>query len=398
MQPTAVVPRRKLWDLVDFQCPVIGTCLTMAELRKLARKLKLDMQGGASDFELHSFFVYKCRTRNTLSQRVQKLLDKKFQRTIRQVAKAGDSRQLEAMWAEALAEGNIPGPFWAVLTHPEAGPGFINRVFGEIHMLSHMVGAANRADIRRLSRLETDLGAERERVDQLKGTLRRLGSKYQEHKRSSQREIADLRKENARLTDRLVLAESLQPLGRLREVEALNAMLREKAGLAQQQAAESASELRRLEVECKTLLGRVAFLEQELDERTEEVVSLESTLENALSASPCSTCGDAATCPKLSGKRILYVGGRTNLVQHYRTLVERSGGEFLHHDGGEECSLCVLGGALSRADCVLFPVDCVSHEACAHIKRMCRSTMKPFVPLRSSGLSSLARGLGEVAA
>src|SRR5262249_56449253 len=32
----------------------------------------------------------------------------------------------------------------------------VNRVFGDVHMLSHLVGAANRADIRRLRELKQD--------------------------------------------------------------------------------------------------------------------------------------------------------------------------------------------------------------------------------------------------
>ncbi len=35
------MPRKKIWELWDFQCPVLGTCLSMSELRKLGRKLAL---------------------------------------------------------------------------------------------------------------------------------------------------------------------------------------------------------------------------------------------------------------------------------------------------------------------------------------------------------------------
>ena len=392
------VQRRKIWELVDFQCPVIGTCLSMGELRKLARKFKLDVAADGSDFEIHSYVVYKCRTKNVLSQQVQKLLNKKFQRAIRRFARVMDTEQLEALWEEALAEGDIPGPFWAVLSHPRADQTLSNRAFGQVHMLSHLVGSANRADIRRLARLEADLDIERGKVDKLRSVLRQFAGKSRREQHARTREVQELRRESSRLTQRLVDCESSLPFGRVRELESLNVMLREKAALAKREAVENSAQVRRLEAERAALLGRINALEQDVRAKTEEVDGLGAVLEKALSGNSCAACEGAEACPALSGKRILYVGGRANLVQHYRALVERSGGEFLHHDGGAECSLCVLNGAMSKADYILFPVDCVSHEACSHIKRMCGKTMKPYVPLRSSGLSSLVRGLGEVVA
>lgn len=95
----------------------------------------------------------------------------------------------------------------------------------------------------------------------------------------------------------------------------------------------------------------------------------------------------------LRGKRILCVGGRNSLVQHYRALVERRGGELLHHDGGREESLDAVTRALGTVDAVLCPIDCVSHAACLMVKRACKHMAKPFLPLRSSGLSSFVKGL-----
>ena len=44
----------------------------------------------------------------------------------------------------------MPGPYWALMTHPRSTPALMVRAFGEVHMLSHLAGATNRADIRRL--------------------------------------------------------------------------------------------------------------------------------------------------------------------------------------------------------------------------------------------------------
>ncbi|HHD57299.1 MAG TPA: DUF2325 domain-containing protein, partial [Desulfobulbaceae bacterium] len=51
---------------------------------------------------------------------------------------------------------------------------------------------------------------------------------------------------------------------------------------------------------------------------------------------------------------------------------------------------------LTTADVVVCPVDCVSHDACTCVKKMCKRYQKPFALMRSSGLSSLAKGISEI--
>lgn len=70
---------------------------------------------------------------------------------------------------------------------------------------------------------------------------------------------------------------------------------------------------------------------------------------------------------------------------------------FLHHDGGVDDRSGLLAGLVSRADVVVFPVDCVSHEAVTIVKRLCRQTDKRYVPLRSSGTSSFVAALARMA-
>ena len=47
------------------------------------------------------------------------------------------------------------------------------------------------------------------------------------------------------------------------------------------------------------------------------------------------------------------------------------------------------------ADAVIFPVDCVSHSSALEAKKLCKKMLKPFMPIRSSSLSSLVNGLAE---
>lgn len=101
--------------------------------------------------------------------------------------------------------------------------------------------------------------------------------------------------------------------------------------------------------------------------------------------------------PDLNNRTILYIGGRLQAVAHFKRLVEECNGSFAHHDGGMEENMGRLKSLFGRADAVIFPVDCVSHAALAEIKRLCRRWNKPYLPLRRSGLSALARALESYA-
>jgi hypothetical protein len=78
---------------------------------------------------------------------------------------------------------------------------------------------------------------------------------------------------------------------------------------------------------------------------------------------------------------VLYVGGRARLVPKIEVLAEQTGADFIHHDGGVEDRIGLLEARVARADAVFFPVDCVSHNAVAVIKR---------IPARGKALRSLA--------
>jgi hypothetical protein len=98
----------------------------------------------------------------------------------------------------------------------------------------------------------------------------------------------------------------------------------------------------------------------------------------------------------LSGGAILYVGGRAHQVPELKGLVERVGGRFLHHDGGIEHGAGLLPGLVSRADRVLFPIDCVSHDAVTTIKKLCRQSGKSYLPLRTASMASLLSALARL--
>lgn len=90
--------RRKLWELPhNWHCPIIGSCLPVAEMR--------------------------------------------FGKT------KGEAAVLE-LWRRALVSGqDIAGALWSAWTHADITDDGGKLIHGDIHMLSHQVGASVRGDL-----------------------------------------------------------------------------------------------------------------------------------------------------------------------------------------------------------------------------------------------------------
>src|SRR5262245_6575168 len=164
--------RRRIWEVRNsFHCSIIGTCLTTTELRQIL--LKIDPGAHKeTDHELHGRAVLLAGQRGHASKLLQKVLDRRHRSPIGQFAKARTANEVRSLWEGALRRAEIPGADWAVLTHPETTEELVRDVFGEVHMLSHLVGAANRADIRRLRELEGENAALRDKVARQQNQLR----------------------------------------------------------------------------------------------------------------------------------------------------------------------------------------------------------------------------------
>src|SRR5579871_41964 len=155
--PPVAKKRTAIWDMHhSVHCSIIGTCLSSAEIRRLLIKLGIPGAESADDHDLHKQGVALAGRAQGGAKFIQKALDHRHAAAIRQFARAKDEETLERLWDEALKRGDIPGAYWAVLSHPLATDALMRKAFGDVHMLSHMVGAANRADIRRLCRLEEE--------------------------------------------------------------------------------------------------------------------------------------------------------------------------------------------------------------------------------------------------
>ena len=145
LEPLPKTGRRKLWNIPHkYHCPVIGTCLGVDELRRIASRLVLRGDAPTTDYDIHVTFVGAADTKNAISLATHKALERKYQSVVMRFARVREPDALYILWSEFLARGEVPGAFWALMTHPKADPSLLNQAYEEVHMLSHQVGAGQR--------------------------------------------------------------------------------------------------------------------------------------------------------------------------------------------------------------------------------------------------------------
>ncbi len=391
--------RSKLWDLEDrFHCSVVGTCLSLEELRKLANKLHVPQRIVSNDYRLHSTFVGLIGERSPEAKLVNKRLDRKYRANIRQFNVASNTRQLRKLWSEALDQGDIAGAFWALVTHPHTDAELLFDVYGQVHMLSHLSGASIRMDMQQLTQL-------RHQVPQLEQQLISLRKESQATLSARKSVISSLERKLAALPSVAACCSQLQEELKRHEHGVVLGDLRSQVEDYAAQLAMTRARAERAEAHIQPLKDKVEALQEQNNDLELQLLqfsternALENTLQQVL-ATDCDHCEKSGNCSKdldLCSRRVLFVGGRNRQCKHFRALVEKRNGEFIHHDGGLEESRQRLATLLARADMVLCPLDCISHDAMNRIKRDCKRTGTPLQILPQSSLAAFTRGLQEV--
>ncbi|MCR6497480.1 DUF2325 domain-containing protein [Shinella sp. CPCC 101442] len=361
--------RLKTWDIpTAFHCSIIGTCLTNSELRQILLKAGQEDAKAATDHGLHGRGVRLAGQRDQAAKLLNKALDKRHEASIKRIPRQADETMLRRIWRESFDRGDIAGPYWALISHPATPPGLVRDIFGEVHMLSHLVGSASRLDIARLTRLERELEDEREKTARQETRL----------KVAAEERIA-LQQRIRHLEERAVQAEALAAHARrARQQETI------PAGRTETDAPRSDALARRLaatEERCGALQREL----EQLQDLSHSVLRENEALEAIVAAEDRHATKNVTT--QTAGP-VLYVGGRRNLFDHLRACAENRNVDLLLHDGGMEDSTTLLPALVGQAATVLFPVDHISHAAVGLVKRLCREQGKSYLPLRSAGLAS----------
>jgi hypothetical protein len=376
--------RRRIWELSSgWHCTVIGTCLTLSDLRGFARKLNVRTVPEYSvDYQLHGYFVKEADRDNKPGKMINKLLDKRHAISIRKLRKIFTVDALREFWDKSLNDGDIPGPYWAILSHPDTPEELGEQMFADVHMLSHLVGASNRANICKLQEVE-------EHIVNLDQKFNRQQRQHLKSLESRDETITELRTEirNIQLAQEISAAtptESSKPYELLHPVPS-----RHSFSSLHKNIYSLSSELQASNSLIEQADKKVKNLEALVSDLSEENLNLEGAfLRNRQD-------DDQSISLDLTGQCLLYVGGQRHTVHRLRDLVENWNGKLIHHDGGLESSINELASAVTRADTIVFPIDCVSHSAANKVKCICHQTMKPFITLRTSGVGSFVTGLRD---
>ncbi len=386
--------RARLWELKDkFHCPLIGTCLPMEELARLARRHAFN--GDLRDeFTLHVEAVGWAGSRNPVSEELNRHFERKYAGYVTRFERIKTTDELLAFWKAHFENGEVAGPMWAALTHKAANDETRHAVYADVHMLSHQVGAGLAADAKRLAwlaRRNEELAAALEcSAADAAGAEAEMRRLHVELKTARAAE-ASARADAAGLRQRLAAFESgaaIVDMGRrLMGLTAANEELRavaERSRALQAALTESQDQTAALAHERDTLAVERDALERLL---------LVAENDEAACDGECDGCDN-----RTADRCVLCVGGRTALLSQYRALAERLGIRLIHHDGGQEESLSRLPDMINGADAVLCPTDCVSHAAYYKLKQHCKRTGKPCLLFKGAGVSGFAVALARLSA
>lgn len=368
-EPRTGSQRLRTWEIpATFHCSIIGTCLTTGELRQVLVRAGQDDARAATDHALHGRGVRLAGQRDQAAKLLNKTLDKRHEASIKRIPRHADEEELRAIWRDCFDRGDIAGPYWALMSHPGSPPALVRDIFGEVHMLSHLVGSASRLDLARLTQLEKELGQSRG-----KAVRQELRLKAAADERTEQQQRIH------QLEERLIQAEAIA--ASVTRPAAGSGHLFERSQSEDTRTAILSQRLAELE-ERHAALQRAFDRMQDLNQA---ILRENEVLETAIAIHPRKNVTDAAAG---AGGPILYVGGRRNLFDHLRACAESRNVDLLLHDGGLEDSTTLLPALVGQAATVLFPVDHISHGAAGIVKRLCREQGKPYLPLRSAGLTS----------
>ncbi|MBQ5947678.1 DUF2325 domain-containing protein [Massilia sp. ST3] len=368
--------RRRVWELSHAcHCPLIGVGLPLGVLRRLVEKVT----GGQlmhDDYEIHVGAVSDCLLRTPVADAVQKELERRYAVNVQRFRAAKTTEDVGRMWDAAVAAGDVAGAFWAGLSHPRCTAELEEKMCRDIHMVQHQAGACARADINKFNALLAD-NARLER--ELAKTQERCQALVQDKAEAAERHEQQLMQARATI------------IGKDTEVHKL------RTELAQLAAAVPELESR------QRLANRVAQMEAREQALRAQLAELKAA--RVVPAAPQDDPAPALPSPptpapqeapvRLFNRSVLCVGGRDGNVPSYRTLVERAGGQFAHHDGGLKDSSSLLDASLAAADLVICQTGCISHAAYWRVKDHCKRTGKRCVFVDNPSVSSLARGLQE---
>lgn len=353
-----------------MHCSIIGTCVNDDDLIRLMKKSGMRVGPNAQSHEIHGFAVREAGNDGPFARALTKLLNRRFEGALRLIARAATADEAVAIWASLRDSGQIAAGYWALMSLAAVPVGVKKRVFGEVHMLSHLHGQG-------ASQLASRLAAAERRIIELESRLQRTEASKVEAlgERDAARAAASalVERQPPAVTKPIAEASDARLVKRLAKCERALLIARARARLAESELeGTSRGGQPRDWPGSSSFIGRDEPFQQDRSEFAE---------------------ARSGTAPS----RILYLGGRASVLPHLREVARRHAADVVHHDGGVEDNPHRIGDLVSRCDAVVCPIDCVSHGACRMAKAICRRLNKQFVPISTASRSGFDQALARLA-
>lgn len=370
-----------IWDVPCHQlCTLVGTCIDVPTIRKLRKRFLAITTNTRveTDYELHAFCVAACREKNPLSVYLNKYLNRNYQTIVSTLRSQKTDKAVEDLWrsTDLTDDRQVAGFCWAILTSQHASAEMKDRLYGEMHMLSHISGQVLRKEQQKLAIENERLLLEQQKQSR---ALLRQQTRYENQKK---------------------ITESLES-----QVIALNRRLSEQCSKADElsgsHAVDQASELlKNYEKTMWSQHSKMMRLQEKLKHQEQQYEILKASQLNIIKPEKITTEGNASigeVNSDLCGKSILYVGGFSRHRDRFKQLIESINGQFLYHDGGMQQSNQLLNMMVQKADVVFCPIDCISHGAVGRIKSLAKTKCKDCIFLRSPSLTSFKKEVMQYA-
>ncbi|WP_213764550.1 hypothetical protein [Caballeronia sp. dw_19] len=116
-----------------FHCSVLGTCLSGPVLHGIVRYFSGPGWRGRSDFEVHHAAVQLAAEGGAAADILHEALDHRWSAMLARFGEVTDVCELYEIWGARQQDRDLPGTYWALMTHPCATVELRQRVFCEIH-------------------------------------------------------------------------------------------------------------------------------------------------------------------------------------------------------------------------------------------------------------------------
>jgi len=189
--------QQKSWMInIFFKCPVIGTCLSLEEQKKVLKKTGYCTKN-LSAFKIHHILVDSLESENAISIRIDTYLNKKFHREVFTYLYLDESAFLKE-WKEYFEKGLIEGLFWVAATRADLSTSAICSIFGDIHMQMHLNSGKNHKERQHLTYQKEEnrkLGQRLKTTIQINRDIKKEKGRFKEELTELQRAYVFLQKE-----------------------------------------------------------------------------------------------------------------------------------------------------------------------------------------------------------